>query len=117
MAVTPASFRALFTEIALTPSDDTRIQSYIDMAARRMNPAAWGLLFDDGNAYLAAHLLVRGRYGLHGPVIGETVGGLSRQYAAGHGLKYGWSDYATTAYGLEFLELCNTIGPTPAVTG
>ena len=87
------------------------------MAANRMNTTAWGLLYNDGQNYLTAHMLYRANLVGTGPVIGQTVGNLSRQYAATHGLGYKWTDLATTPYGLAYLDLMATVGPTPSVTG
>lgn len=49
------SFRALFPEFNTAP--DQLVQSRLDQAALRIDPAVWGSRAGEGQAYLAAHLL------------------------------------------------------------
>ena len=121
MALTPANFVALFPEFTAQPL--TRVQLFLDKATRSSDPVKWGTLYEDAMNLLAAHMLCKsaqgGRVagGSAGPTTMETVGNLSRQYASTHQLGYRWTDYATTPYGQEYLDLCCILGPTPAVTG
>jgi len=56
MAVTEASFKALFPEFAA--SDTVRVQRCIDTAAECVSEDAFGTRYDLAVSYLAGHLLV-----------------------------------------------------------
>lgn len=78
MAATVADFRALFAEFVAVP--DTRVDLALDQALRRINAVAWGARADDGQLWLAAHLLavsVGGSAGAAGPVTSKKVGDVS----------------------------------------
>jgi hypothetical protein len=52
--------------------------------AVQLNADSWGVRYDLASKYLAAHLATISTWGSQGPsgtVIGESVGGVSRQYA------------------------------------
>jgi len=50
-----ATFRLRFQSFGkVSPA---RVQDALDAAARRMSQITWGTLYDDGQGYLAAHLL------------------------------------------------------------
>ena len=55
MAVPVAQFRVRFPEFTSTPESLVSIK--LAEAGRRINADVWGTLADDGQAYLAAHLL------------------------------------------------------------
>lgn len=58
MAVTPASFKALFPEFAgVVPVDDAYIQGWLDLAAVHVSPTVWRAKYDSGVLFLAAHLM------------------------------------------------------------
>lgn len=58
MATTPADVRLIAPEFRDTGFyPDSRIQPFIDRAGRHVNAGSWGDSYDDGIAYMAAHLL------------------------------------------------------------
>ncbi len=72
----------------------------------RMDVDAWGSKANLGAAYLAAHLATVGRRGgTGGAVTGESVGSVSRQYAA----PLAGNALAASAYGLEYEALLLSI--------
>lgn len=83
-------------------SDDT-LDTYIELAAQRLSAAMWGDYFQQGVAYLAAHLatLADREGGAAGPVQSEQAGQVSRSY----GVPQNVQNYRSTAYGEEFLAL------------
>lgn len=55
MAVTPANFKARFTEFI--PAADALVQAALDAAARECDPRVYGDRTDDAVGWLAAHNL------------------------------------------------------------
>ncbi len=86
----------------LASGTQTAILAYV---ALQMNVDAWGSNLDMGLVYLAAHMatmtLRRGTYG-GGAVTGETVGSVSRQYAAPMMVV---GPLGSTSYGMEYERL------------
>jgi hypothetical protein len=100
--------------IAPDLATDARIDTFIALAQDRLSASAWGSLYPQGVAYLAAHMLTKanesaggGASGLSGgPVINRSAGDLSVGYGAPVG-SYGSGDgsLAETSYGREFIAL------------
>ena len=53
--MTLVQFRTRWPEMNF--ASDVYIQAYLDAAALRLDPLAWGNLFDEGHGYLAAHMI------------------------------------------------------------
>ncbi len=71
--------------------------------ALQLSSDAWGVLLDLGSKYLAAHLAtVSKRKGQGATVTAETVGAVSRQYAAP---AVAVGALGSTGYGLEYERL------------
>lgn len=75
----------------------------------QMNSDVWGSKLDMGAVWLAAHLATvgPGRSGVAGPVIAESVGQVSRQYAAS--VAAGAGQLGSTSYGMEYERLLMTV--------
>lgn len=119
MAVTPASFKALFPEFS--SQTDPRVQLFLDQASRRVDAATFGARADDALSYLTAHLLAvantagqAATSGASGPVSSKTVGPLSVSFASNWGSASGSGDnYQATYYGREYLTLVKLAIATP----
>ena len=110
MTVTADDLTTAFPEFAST--DDEVIEAAIERAERRTNRAAWGVKADDGVILLACHMLAMnarsagGSSSPAGVLASETVGPLSRTYAAPTGtLSTGDAWIGATIYGQAYLEL------------
>ena len=85
MTASVAMFRDLMPEFATTA--DSRISSFITMAAKRVDSSVFGDLADYAVCYLAAHNLSLSGNGLSdsagtaGPVSSESVGSVSVSYS------------------------------------
>lgn len=125
---TTATFIARFPEFA--SADVARIQIFLDDAAGMMNPDVWCSKYDVGQAYLAAHYLVKaneesaangaGGSAAAGPVSGEAVGSVSRSYAnvfstGSGGLTAEDASLLTTSYGQRYVSIRSTLTVTPIV--
>ncbi len=122
MSVTPSAFKSEFVEFAALT--DQVVQTAITLAELQINAELWADKVDAGVKYLAAHqLVVDGRLSSSGgvgvaagPVTSETVGSVSRSFAAAssassaHG-----SELSRTTYGMTFLRLKSTVVATPFV--
>ncbi len=124
MTVLFADFIVVYSEFAAV--DSVAGQYQLDAAERRTNRSAWDTRADDGIMLLAAHMLtlrqraIDGAAGgstgtITGPLQSETVGPLSRSYAAvsvsnGSG-GAPWSDawFSLTSYGVEYIAMRSTI--------
>lgn len=105
MAVTPGDLKQLFPEFTSIPN--SRLQLYLDQAARQVNTCAWGSRADDGISYLAAHLVAtmgqdQSAAG-QGVVTQKRVGDVSAAY--GYGAKTLESAYGSTKYGRTYEQL------------
>jgi len=88
---------------------------FLEMAAQQMNPQAWGQLYEQGAAYLAAHLLTvrdRGEQAAqHGGAAGAPTdvseGDQSISYSGGgeNASTLNEEALSTTQYGERFLQL------------
>lgn len=102
------TLRVLAPELAGETND--RLDAFLAMAARRVSASEWGELYADGCIYLAAHLLTlsnRASSGSSGagPVVSQSTGDLSVSYGAVVGVLSTDAQYATTTYGVEYLNL------------
>lgn len=86
------TFFTRFPEMSFAPS--AYVQAYLDAALLRLDAAMWGTLIDEGQAYLACHLMA------------ITPAG----FTAGLSNKWGKS-----AYGDQYDRLCRLVGGGPAV--
>lgn len=72
---------------------------------------SWGRLYDLACKYLIAHIvsqIARGAFGPAGAVVGESVGGISRQYAANSPMGT-HTDYDQTPYGKRYKQFLLTL--------
>lgn len=98
---------------ALAPELSTVPEARQNFILARVNTElaanVWGDRLDIGRVYLAAHLATRSNAGAGGgvapagPVTSESVGSVSRSYAAPAGSSA--SDYKSTVYGEEYANL------------
>lgn len=99
---------------------DARIALALELAAQQMREAAWGVVFDQAVARLAAHLLTEWGSAADsgsgdaagiasGPVTAESAGDVSRSYGNAmtgvSGLSVSDAVLATTSHGRAFLAL------------
>ena len=115
MALDTTTIIAAMPEFA-SIADATR-DVYIALAMEEMDSTAWGELYNQGVAYLAAHKMLRmgvgssgvigGGAGAAGMVTAETAGKVSRSYgsAASASVTLGEQEYTTTKYGMQYLAL------------
>lgn len=104
--------RDLVREVApeFTTTADGIVDAMLERAARRLDSTEWADLYTDGCVYLAAHLLTlrarasAGSLGA-GPVVAQGTGDLSVAYGAVVGVIGDDAKYATTPYGIEYLNL------------
>lgn len=100
--------------------DDAKLDQFLELAAQRMSATEWGGLYTQGAVYLAAHLLTlqaraaSGSTGA-GPVVGVKTGDREVRYGASVGVLSRDSTYATTSYGLEYLNLRRSLPPVARV--
>jgi hypothetical protein len=113
MAVTAESFIAMFPEFS--EEDSERLAAFIAMAERQVSTRYFGARADDAILFLTAHKLSTMASATAGPtVLKETVGSMSREYAAG-GAVSASNPLFGTPYGVEYLNLIRLIGPLPMV--
>jgi hypothetical protein len=89
-----------------------RVLRFLTYAQADVNALVWKSKNDRAVATLAAHMITianRGASGAGGPLIGEKLGDMEYHYAAPAKRTSHASDYATTAYGVEFLRLRATV--------
>lgn len=109
MAASAAQLKARFAEFASV--DDALVSEWLGVASRQMNPDRWGSKFNDGQMFLAAHMLKLGRIGstslpsaARGPVVSESVGSVSRSYAV-DAASMSSSSFGSTFYGQQYEAL------------
>lgn len=111
MAATVASVRRIAPELSSVSTADT--EAFLADAALELDAATWGALYDRAHALLAAHLASIAHPELaapSGPVVSESVGSVSRSYAApSSGAAAG--RWGTTRHGVELARLLRQIGP------
>lgn len=90
-----------------------QIDPFIARAKRRVNEGHWGDQYDDGVMYMTAHLLALSRRpsSAAGVVVSETVGSMSRSYAA----PTSGDLMQSTSYGQVFADLSRDLISTPVV--
>lgn len=114
MALTASQFKNNFPEFAT--QSDSRVDAFLAQSLRRMSVDVFGALADDAQGYLTAHLLSRAAQavvfanGASGAVVSESVGSVSRTYAAYLSTSAtGASDLVTTFYGEQYLALLRQV--------
>lgn len=97
------------------------VNSIISLAINRVNETRWGVKYNEGVAWLSAHLLKRRSIST---TMGNTSGIITKEKLADQEITYGNitasssdSFYTSTIYGQEFLNLKNTIQTTPILWG
>jgi len=104
VAITWADVQAIAPELTNTAVPTATQAVLLAMVDRQIDDTAWDDLADDGRRYLAAHMgaLYANGSNAGGSVIAESVGPLSRSYAA-PGVAMG--SLGTTKYGMWYLQL------------
>lgn len=91
---------------------DSRRDVFITLAASRLTASKFGNLYAQAVAYLAAHLMACAppttAEATTGAVVAESTGGMSVTYAAPTAPTGTATDYTSTKYGVEFLNIRNT---------
>ena len=119
--MTASEFKDIFD--VFSSLSDAKVNTFIGFAEARIDADVFGDLYDQALAYLTAHLLAVSSQaeafaaGGVGPVTSQTVGPLSRSFAAASGYvkTSSPSDYSMTPYGQHFLTLLNMVLPGPMV--
>lgn len=116
MALADRTALEIFRTIAgeFSDQDESVVNSFLEVASLWVNAARWGVKYNTGLAYMAAHLMATGERGsASGSVTSERVGNVAVNYSAPT------SDdlIATTGYGSTFLALRRTLALTPFVSG
>lgn len=92
--------KAIAPEFASKATADLNL--FLELAAARLSATVWGRYYQQGVAYLAAHMLeLSTREGAAGPIQSEQAGQVSRSY----GPFQHPSHYGATGYGDEFLNI------------
>jgi hypothetical protein len=101
-------------ELSAVPDTDARWLRFIADVEIELNPDVWDVRYQRGVDLLVAHwmtLSVRAPgTSMRGPVQSETVGGVSRTYAAGN---MAMNAYDSTPYGAEYRRLARIVGGGP----
>lgn len=125
--MTVAEFREAFPQFTKELFPDVRVDFYIKLASRRLNPERWGDLLEEGLSLLVAHNLTLeaaatkvsdgtgGMEAAAGAVISETktVGSISKSIgrqgsnATGNILA---GEYNETVYGKQYYRLVRIVG-------
>lgn len=115
MAVSVSDFRTRFPEFTEAVAPDPRVELFIGDAEIQVDEVRWDKFYNQGVAYLAAHLLSislsqddgegEGASSA-GPIYSETVGPLNEKRAVKPvDLNSGDAQLSSTSYGLRYLEL------------
>lgn len=123
MTVTPAEFRADFTEFTdPTAYPDALVQFWLNVAYQMLPVARWGTMLDVGAELYTAHNLVLERQAqktasaggtpgaASGAVASKTVGPVSTAYDTKAGQTEGAGDWNLTTYGQRFARLSALFG-------
>ena len=111
----------ILAAIAPEVASDARVETFIQLAADRMDAATWGNCYPQGVAYLVAHMLTMANRaasegtsgGSPGPVTSRGAGDLSIGYGTVGGSYSGSDgDYTQTSYGIQYLSLRDTLSAT-----
>lgn len=108
--------RTLGPELASV--DDATANTFLGLAAQRLDVETWGELYQQGAVYLALHLLtLRARTAAaaagsagSGPVVRAKAGDVEVGFGAAVGVLSRDALYSTTPYGIEFLALARSVG-------
>src|SRR5690554_2415261 len=98
--------------------DDSVLDMALALAAQRISARAFGRLYQQAAAYLAAHILatsrgLAGEVGIGGQITSVTTGDLSIGGTAASTGSVGDDGLASTVYGARFLELRALIPASP----
>lgn len=112
---TPALVRIIAPEFA--SKTDVDIQAFLNIATLDTAPLVWGVRFDNGVAYLAAHYMVIAKRadGISGPIVEEQVGDLRRKYGFSTSAKI--NPLTSTSYGAVYFRMRKAIVKSPMVGG
>lgn len=126
------SSSAVFDAIAPALKDDPDVETFLTLAGQQLSASVWGILFEQGASYLAAHMMtLRDRAvaaadfsggavgGGAGPVSSMSEGGLSVSWA---GVSSGSAssrenELASTTFGARLIDLESKLVTTPVVVG
>ena len=109
----------LFPEFASVDGD--RLAAFLKITDMQINPCIWKTKADYAQALLTAHILksaglgTNGPSGAGGPVTQEKIGDIEQGYGQWD-YKEGFGGYATTAYGILFINLRKQTVRGPLVT-
>jgi hypothetical protein len=115
MTVTAAAVKARCLDPIIQATDDAVITSLIAEVERRTSRTQWGEKADDGVIYLTAHMALMnakaaaGQSTVKGPLTSETVGPLSRSFAAPVAMPFSQQWYAQTSWGLMYWGLMSLV--------
>lgn len=111
MAISAATVIIVAPEFSA--EDTSRIDFFIQEAARYVNGSVWGAKADFAHALYTAHLLkVSSLNGAAGTLIKDEVGDLKRTYSDSNTTT---SDLGTTAYGKQFEQMKKSLLISPMV--
>jgi hypothetical protein len=117
VTISPSGFKIRFPEFDSVL--DARIQVFLDDSATEIDLTTWGDYYERGIYYLAAHLLTIATKTAGGSttedlgaVIRKKVGEIEIAYAdPGVVGSYNAGFFQNTAYGIEYLRLCELVMP------
>lgn len=114
MTVDSASFKIRFPEFDAVA--DARVQLFLDDAVVILNEEYWGVKYDLGVSYYAAHNLAigieteAGSAGSLSPVASRAVDGVSISFTNATPTDQTDAFLSSTAYGQKYLSLRKTLG-------
>ncbi len=116
MTVDAAAVKARCPDPVIQALGDPAVIALIAEVERRTNRTQWGIKADDGVIFLTAHMILmndkaaKGQAGsMKGPLTSETVGPLSRSYAAPQAIPFSQQWYALTTWGAMYWNLLSTV--------
>ena len=112
---TPGLVRTIAPEFE--SKTDVEIQAFLDIATLDTTLPVWGVRFDNGVAYLAAHYMVIAKRadGIAGPIVEEQVGDIRRKYGFSTSAKV--NPLTSTSYGSVYFRMRKGIVKSPMVGG
>jgi Protein of unknown function (DUF4054) len=130
MAVTVASFRAVFAEFASAESyPDQRLAYWLALGEKMINVERWGDLADHGAMLFTAHRVTLQARSLRdakfgkapgsasGPVSSKSVDKVSISYDVSSSSEEGAGFWNLTTYGQEYIRLARIMGTGPIEVG
>ena len=118
MALTVATFRAMFPAFTEAIHAEGRVQFWLDLSAKLLKADRWGNLYDNGQGFYVAHNLTLerqasangGNEGAPGLVTGKSVGPVSKSYTQQDVTFSGGGNFNLTWWGREYLKLARMVG-------